>query len=205
MGATKSYDTALTWVVSVTAVSKRGTHAIDHLRRYLPNLRRLSLWFNDETESHLFRGLRDLTSPPITHLQIRCPGNHFIRFRNEYQEQQQYVKNTTITSFMFDMEYYPQHRAGSHRHNRSTHLVDTALEFIGSLTNVRRVRFVTNRSKIQTFFQLNQWQRLIVKCLFLEWVIIQLVDGGDFTREAKNVEQELYHLRPAIVFRIKSA
>ena len=194
-----------TQLTSVTAVSKRGTHAIDYLRRYLPNLRRLALWFNDETEWHLFRGLRDLSSPPITHLQIHCPGNHFISLRNEYQAQKHYAKNTTITSFMFDTEYYPVHRGGFHRHNHSSQLVNSALDFIGSLTNVRRVRFVTNRSKIQTFLQLNEWQWLIGDCACLERVIIQLVDGGDFTREAKNIEQELCHLRPTIVFRIKSA
>ena len=45
---------------------------------------------------------------------------------------------------------------------------------------------------------------MIGQCACLERVIIQLVDVGDFTREAKNVEQELFPLRPIIAFRIKS-
>ena len=191
-------------LTSVTFLSGGETRAIDHLRVFLPNLRRLSIWFGNETNSHRFRLPGDLSSPPITHLEIRCPGHCFVHFPTEDQ-QQPYTKNTTVTSFIFDMEYYLKHRGASRRYCYLPGLVNSALEFIGSLGNVRQLRFVTNRHQIRTFLRVDQWQQLIVECLFLERVIIQLIDNGNFTQEARNVEQELRQLRPGIGFRIKSA
>ena len=191
-------------LTSVTFLSGGETRAIDRLRHFLPNLRRLSLWFDNETNSRRFRLPEDLSYIPITHLHIRCPGHCFVHFPTEDQ-QQPYMKNTTITSFVFDMEYYPRHRGASRRRCYLPGLVNSALEFIRSLANVRQLRFVTNRHHSRTFLRLDQWQLLIVECLSLERVIIQLVDNGDFAQEARNVEQELRQLRPRIVFRIKNA
>ena len=191
-------------LTTVTLLTQWGTHMIDDLRRCLPNVRRLSIWFDDEIPLDRFSLLRDRCSPPITHLQIRCPRNCFNYFPTESREQH-HMKNTTITSFVFDMGYYPWHQGSSHRYGVASGAVQSALEFIGSLANVRRVRFVTSQHQIQTFFQLDQWQQLIAECLSLERVIIQLVDEGDFTRQARNFEQELRQLRPGIVFQIKGA
>ena len=188
---------------SVTVLSRWGIHVIDHLRHFLPNLRRLSFWFDNESNSHRFRLPRDWSSPAITHLAIRCPNHCFIHFPTGYQPEH-YLKNTTITSFVFDMEYYLRDRDRSLRYANAPLLVKSAFEFLGLLANVRRVRFVINRHRIRTFLRLGQWQQLIAECLSLERVIIQVVDNGDFTQEARNVEQALRQLRPGIVFRIKS-
>ena len=191
-------------LISVTLLSKEEATAFDHLRHYLPNVHRLSIWFKNESKSHHFSLLLDLSSPQITRLEIRCPAYASIDFRTEYQLQHN-MKNTTITSFVLDMEYYPRHQ-GEFRHDHySPHLLNLALEFIKSLVSIRRVRFVTNRDNIKTLLQLNQWQQLIAECLSLERVIIQLVGNRDFTQEVANVEQELRQLRPSIVFRIKIA
>ena len=58
--------------------------------------------------------------------------------------------------------------------------LQSAAEFIQSLVNICRVRFITNQHQIQTFLQVNQWRKLIIECLRLNDVIIQLVDAGDF-------------------------
>ena len=78
------------------------------------------------------------------------------------------------------------------------------VEFIQSLVNIRRVRFITSLYQIGMFLKANQWQQLARECLRLERVIIQLVDGGDFMREAENIEQQLRHSRPGMIFRIQT-
>ena len=191
-------------LTSVTVISENEANAIGYLRCYLPNRRHLSLWFYFVNNSQLFRHVRDLSFFPITRLQIRCTDNAFYQFQPQH-EQYSCMGNTTITSFTFEMEYYPQQRRAFRWVHDSPDLVLSAFEFIGSLVNVRRVRFVTNRQQIPTFLQLNRWQHSFPKCVCLERVIVQLVDDGDFTEEAKNVEQEWRQLRPGIVFRIKKA
>ena len=191
-------------LTSVTLLSKRGTHLIDDLRHYLPNVRRLSIWFDNETNPHYFRFPGDLSPAPITHLEIRCPGNCFIYFPIDSGPEHSVV-NHTITSFVFDMEYYPRHRASSHRYGNVSDVVHSALEFTRTLANVRRVGFVTNRHQIHNVVRLHQWQWLIAECACLDGVIIQLVDDGDFVQEASDVEQELRQLRPGFMFQIKSA
>jgi hypothetical protein len=70
----------------VILLSQRGTHVIDHLRRCLPNVPRLSIWFDNKCDLNRFSLLRDLSSPPITHFQIRCPDNCSVNFRNKCQQ-----------------------------------------------------------------------------------------------------------------------
>ena len=78
------------------------------------------------------------------------------------------------------------------------------VEFIQSLVNVRQVRFITSRYQIEMFLEVNQWQQLVTECFRLNRVIIQLVDGGEFMQEAENIEQQLRHFRPGMIFRIQT-
>ena len=79
------------------------------------------------------------------------------------------------------------------------------MEFIQSLVNVRRVRFIPDRYQIQTFLQFNLWQKLICECLYLDRIMSLLLADGDFAHEAEEIEQYLRYLRPGVIFRIKSA
>jgi hypothetical protein len=79
------------------------------------------------------------------------------------------------------------------------------MEFLQSIVHVRQVRFVTSRHQIQAFLKIVVWQQLIITRVHLNRVTTQLLNEGDFTQEAANIEQELRQRRPAIVFRIKSA
>ena len=55
-----------------------------------------------------------------------------------------------------------------------------------------------------TFLRGDQWEQLIIGCRRLERVIIQLVDGGEFMREAEIIEQQLRVFRPGMIFRIQT-
>jgi hypothetical protein len=190
---------------SVTVISEQRANMIDCLQPFLPNVRRLSLWLNVEICSDLCRCLTTLSWRPIIHLQIRCTSKCVKRFARDYR-QYFHVKNTTITSFIFDMKCCPRQRGVFAGYRNSSNLFAVALEFIGSLVNIRRVRFVMNQHRMQRFLRLRQWEQLIGQCLSLERVIIQVVDDdGDLTQEAEHIEKELRQLRPGIVFRIKSA
>lgn len=78
------------------------------------------------------------------------------------------------------------------------------MEFLHSLVNVRHVRFITNRFRIETLLEIGQWVKLIGKCLHLERVTIQVMDHVEFMARGKKIEEELRQLRPGVIFRIKS-
>jgi hypothetical protein len=112
--------------------------------------------------------------------------------------------NHSIETFVFDASYF------SLATNRFWYLMNpscflnSAVEFIQALRNVRRVKSIANRRQIVTFLQIDQWKQLTVECLRLNRVIIRLVDGGDFTQDAANIEQQLRHVRPGMIFRMKT-
>ena len=54
------------------------------------------------------------------------------------------------------------------------------------------------------FLELNQWKQVVSECLRLERVIIQLVDGEEYTWEAAHIEKRLRHLRPGMIFRVET-
>lgn len=66
------------------------------------------------------------------------------------------------------------------------------------------MKFITSRYQIQILFQVHPWRKLVTECDQLDRVIIQLVDDGDYTQEAENIERELRQLRPAIIFRTRT-
>ena len=77
------------------------------------------------------------------------------------------------------------------------------IKYIRSLVNVQRVRFITNRSRIQYLLHGKAWREAIRECVRLERVILQLVDDGDFAREADDIQHELRAIRQEITFRIE--
>ena len=72
------------------------------------------------------------------------------------------------------------------------------------LVNVQRVRLTTRQSEVEPHLKVHLWQGVINKCVRLDRVVIQLVDDGDFTRIAHDIEQELCRSRLEMIFRIKS-
>ena len=75
--------------------------------------------------------------------------------------------------------------------------------FIKTLVNVQRVRFITNRSQIYDYLNVDMWRKLINECARLDRVTIQLVYHRSFIREAHDMEQHLRRIRPEMIFRIK--
>lgn len=108
-------------LTTVTLRTQWGTHLIDDLRRCVPNVRRLSIWFDKEIALDRFSLLRVFSSPPIANLQVRSPGNSSVVFLNGYQRQH-HVTKTTTTSFVFDTKYNPGHRDEFHRDLNSSRL-----------------------------------------------------------------------------------
>ena len=193
---------------NLTVVSERGTHTLSQLLRYLPNVRRLSFWLDVEFNSQLFRDLQDLSVHSITHLHIHCRSICSNRFWAGIQNTLD-IKNTTITSLIFDLTYNPVSQTISYFLRSQGYLYlalfNPPTNSTGSLTNIQRVRLIVSRDLIETFLPVYQWKRLIEECPRLDRVIIQLVGTGKFTQEALSIEQELRQLRPGMIFRIKNA
>ena len=115
---------------------------------------------------------------------------------------------TNISSLVFDFECRSSRKnwnlARYSRGLQKAIRTKAMMRLIDSLVNVQRMRFITNRSRIDTHLEVDEWTGLINKCVRLDRVIIQLVTDDDFSKAAKNIEQELCRIRPAIIFRVKS-
>ena len=101
--------------------------------------------------------------------------------------------NTKITSFIFDFECRnPRKRYKLSEGGRRwgpTSLVKVVMLFIGSLVNVRRVRFITSRSLIGTLLEFDEWREALRRCVHLDQVILQLVDDMGTLREKPRISQ----------------
>ena len=84
-----------------------------------------------------------------------------------------------------------------------SHLLIPVINYIRSLVNFQRVRFITNRSRIKYLLHVKEWRKAISECVRLNWMIVQIVDDGDFAREEHDIEQELQRIRPEMIFRIE--
>ena len=194
-------------LVSVTVFSEKGNNTIGGLLPYFPTARYVAFWFAFEFDLGLFTNLRHVSSHRMTHLHIHCTGVCFVPFRTGNQQGGS-SKNTTITSFILDSTYKTTN--WTHRNVNGTRQVSPSvklpvpMKFIASLSNVRRVRLIVNPDEVQTFLEVDQWEQLISECQHLQRVTIQLVDGGEFTREVVNIERALCRIRPGISFRIKT-
>ena len=189
-------------LLSLTVLNAIRLDEIGPISRRLPTVRSVSLWFDGEFQLFLLKNLLWSFSESVTRLEIRCAGASCDHSVPEYQ-QGRCVGSTTITSFIFDIGHYQWNWDTSSPDDDSSCFSHSILNFIPSLINIRRVKFITSRYQIQTLLQVHPWRKLVTECDRLDQVIIQLVDDGDYTQEAANIERELRHLRPAIIFRIR--
>jgi hypothetical protein len=193
------FDQLVSLCVSFTPMLEN----LGHLHEYFPNGRILTLMFSSPFSSRLLHRLEVVTSMPITHLEIRCPGvfvdlSHFFVWNNTFP------KNTTITSFTFHSESFAlqsQTFLGVRR-PRFMYFLDVVIMFSRSLINVQRVRIIMQNEQLYAEWNVNRWQQLISECVHLERVIIQIVGRADCTKRVKKIEEELRHLRPGLIVRI---
>jgi hypothetical protein len=194
-------------VISLTIIVKRMPYLISSLQDGLPNVHRLSLWFGGGIILFTFDKLQMLSFHSVTHLHIRCADPRWDHSWSGTQTNR-YWKNTTISSFIFDSEYYPDDQSRSilpcDSQRITSDLLRAMLKFIESLVNVQRVRLLTSQFQIDSFLQASLWRDLINRCVRLDRVILQLVGDGDWTQKAHDIEQDLRRRRPGMIFRIKN-
>jgi hypothetical protein len=195
-------------VISLTVITALSAQTVSSIIAHLLNVHRLSLWYQGCINLFIGRELQTVPFHSITHLHIRCAGSTHNHSWSDTAKGD-YLKNTTITSFTFDYEYYPHDQVRNvsqwnHIEDYSS-LFMVTLKFIQSLVNIQRVRLFTGGFRIAPYFEARHWQDLIKECVRLDRVMIQLVDDRDFTKEEMNIERELRAIRPELIFRIKSA
>ena len=194
-------------LISLTVIVRRALYLISSLLADLPNVHRLSLWFGGDIILFTFDKLQMLAFHSVTHLHIRCadPGWHHSWSGTQTDG---YSKNTTITSLIFDSEYYPNDKGRNtlrrNNHRMSSDLLRAMMKFIELLVNVQRVRLLASQFTIDSFLYADIWRDLINRCVRLDRVILQLVDDGDRTQKAHEIEQVLRRSRPEMIFRTKS-
>ena len=191
-------------LISLTVSSIRDSLMIFHCLDYLPNIRRLSLWFDDPLKYSSFNELTNLSNYAITRLHIHCAGK-FFDHNWIHGHPRHLVKNTTVTSLIIDLDYYPLRRTSQFTFMDVLIFINSVLGFLESLVNIRRVRLIIIRDHLEAILCALRWQQVISKCVHLNRVIVQLKDHGDFKQEATNMEQELRQFRPEMIFRIKTA
>ena len=190
-------------LISLALVNLEWLHARDNLLDRFQNVRVLSLWFNGEFDFDELRRLRSLSSMSITRLHIRCVDHICAQFSSSTDPDQQ-PPNSKITSFIFDSVDYRLPDENCHHRLHLSELFTAPIGFIQSLVNVRNVRFITNRFRIETLLQVDHWQQLMRKCVHLERLIIHVRDHAEFTERVQDIEKELRQIRPGMIFRIKS-
>ena len=192
-------------LISLNVFYAQSSDSVNRLLTHFPTIRAVSLGFDSEFQFRYFDDRFYSSFTGVTRFQIRCPGVNCGQCSSDRQQHGHCEQNRTITSFIFDSGHRPLRSILYCPRTGRACFLRSIVEFIQSLVNVRRVRFVTDRYQVQTFFQFNLWQKLICGCLKLDRIIIQLLDDGNFTREAEEIEQCLRYLRPGLIFRIKSA
>ena len=190
-------------LISLTIVSQQRLHAISDFLLHLPNVRNLSLWFDGELICNLIPYLASLSDHSITRLQIHLTGvsRNDVPFKTQLRR---HVENKKITSFLFDSGQYQWRPRNLCRHSDSSCFLRSTVKFSRSLVNLRRVRFITDQCQIETSLHINLWQLLVHACVYLERVTIDVLDQGDFTERARNIEQQLRVERPGVIFRINT-
>ena len=191
-------------LVGLTLLNPPGLYAITRFLLWVPTVRTVSLLFDDESKFQYFRGHFYSAVINVARLHIRCRGSNYSPFISE-EVSCPYMKNTTTKSFIFDSGHHRLRSNGYCLVNPQTCFLQSITKFIASLINVRRVRFITNRLGLQVFLQIDRWQELISQCAHLDRIVIQLLDDGDFQRQAEDIEQVLRQFRPELTFRIQSA
>ena len=187
----------------LTVVHGKWLCASDYLLTRFPHIRVLSLCYEAEFNFGRLLCLRSLLSGSITSLHIRCADYISVHFSSSTQLYQ-HMPNPKITSFTFDSAHYGWPGENDYPPHHSSKVFTSVMEFIHSLVNVRQVRFITNRFRIETLLEIAQWVKLSRECAHLERVTIQVMGHVEFTEQVKKIEEELRQLRPGVIFRIKS-
>ena len=190
-------------VISLTILSERASRTIDRCLLCLPNVRRLSLCFDEPLSSNSFDNLLNMPYYPVTHLHIRC-GSDRLDYYWYGNQQQRLVKNATITSFTFDLKYYPVGPPTQFCSRGSPYFLISALTFLESLVNVRRVRLITTSHFLESMSEVRRWEQILSQCVHLNRVTVELTNGGDFSEKSKKMEQLLRQFRPGMIYRIKT-
>ena len=192
-------------LASLTVVSKRQTYVPTRLLDYLPNVRFVSLSFDEALDWYYFREvIQHIRSDSTTRLELRCPG---VRCVHSFDEDwmKYYIQNRTITSFVFDLGHHPVCSRTHSQQNDKCRFLESAVKFMQSMINVRRVRFITVRNQSETLLKVQLWQQVMSKCIHLDRVIIKMLDDRDYTQETANIERELRQTRKGSSFQIKTA
>jgi hypothetical protein len=190
---------------SLTVSSMRDLRMIYHYLHHLRNICRLSLWFKDQLNGSSFDDLTNLSNSRITHLHIHCGGTFVDPNRFEgHPDISVKNKNTTVTSFTLDLDYFPL-RETTHVSSPNLLLfIRSALKFIGSLVNLRRLRLIITRDHLESILYVPRWQHWINECVHLERVIIHVVCNRIPTEKTKAFEEEMRKLRPGMIFRMQT-
>ena len=145
-------------LVSLTFVSQRQTYMINRLLCHLPNVRFVSLSLDEAINWDHFRQIKQAFRDHLaTHLQIRCAGVSCGHSRDE-DSLEHYIQNTSIISCVFDLRHYPMHSRRPCRRKDPFCFFDSAVKFIETMINARRLQFITVRSEIETFLQVQLWE-----------------------------------------------
>ena len=191
-------------LISSILINVGRVYATDNILDGFPNIRVLSVWFNGELNFDDLRHLRSLISSSINRLHIRCV-DYICRQSSRSTRFYLQPPNTEITSFIFDSSHYQWSAENVYPLHHSPEDFTSIMEFIQSLVNIRHVRFITNRFRIEALLQVNHWRQLIRKCLHLRRMTIPVMNHAEFAERAKNIEEELRQLRPGVIFRVVTA
>ena len=80
---------------------------VGHALQFMPTVRSVSLWFDDEFPVFFLKTLLWSFCESITRLEIRCAGARCDHSLLDYRQEDRFVGSKSIMSFIFDIEHYP--------------------------------------------------------------------------------------------------
>lgn len=195
----------LTNVISIIVIDCERIEQIKEYETYFPNLKSISVWFNDNINFSIFNQKLNQLCHSIKRFQIRCAKiscTHYLISNSNKSS----TKNSTIEYFILDvnhsilssMNYYIEHDESC--------FFTTIIDLIQYMSNIRYIRFIVNKYNLKHFLYFGQWVRLINQCCYLKKITLQIMENiqqnQQLIEDLKKLYDYLEIIRPSIKFKV---
>jgi hypothetical protein len=169
-------------IISLTLVNLQHIRQIDDFRKAFPNVKCLSLWFDNEVSSQTMANILQQVRHLFTRLKIHCAEPICT-----YQPYLEWSRDTTIEYFQLDVGHFPLNSMNSDLQDYNINFFITTINCIKYMNNLRYVHLIINNYSLQKFLDVNEWKDLVQKCHRLTKITSQVT--GYILKDEKLIEK----------------